>query len=247
LRLTPTAGRAAWKVRILPYVAPSSDITCSELPPAIPTHPAYTLDKDDGNVVINNMTYPSLARTQDLRLTSGWNQTDLPRNYLANLTYSCGAARAFTTGETDWSLTCRWSGRWSSRPELPDCEWTACLRPPAPPLSSRLRIHGWLGAPLPFGSMARYVCDRGEQFQEDPAREEVTYSCQSGLEEGVEPATFDTPAAEEDWPRCALGRSVLSRHYGIHFPFQPLPAWLLPKDRRAERSKCFQRYFQSIL
>ena len=55
------------------------------------------------------------------------------------------------------------------------------MRPPPPPPESNLRITDWFGAPIPFGQSARYVCDRGLLFEDDPAQEEVLYECQVSI------------------------------------------------------------------
>lgn len=61
----------------------------------VPTHAEYTRSKDDGSVLINSLTYPDLTRTSDLLLKSNTTLDDIPRNFGANLTYSCGQARLF--------------------------------------------------------------------------------------------------------------------------------------------------------
>ena len=40
------------------------DVTCSPLPPSIPTHSEYYRGEDDGSVRIHSVEYPSLASTQ---------------------------------------------------------------------------------------------------------------------------------------------------------------------------------------
>ena len=59
-----------------------------------------------------------------------------------------------------------------------ECDWVACLRPPEPPQGKNLRLTGWFGETVPFDGEARYVCERGMQFEEDPAQEDVIYTCQ---------------------------------------------------------------------
>ena len=58
----------------------------------------------------------------------------------------------------------------------------ACLRPPDPPAGTNLRLTGWFGETIPFDGEARYVCERGMQFEEDPAQEDVIYTCQVAIE-----------------------------------------------------------------
>ena len=41
---------------------------------------------DDGAVIVTSMVYPALDRTQDYRMNSTMKNTDIPRNYMANLT-----------------------------------------------------------------------------------------------------------------------------------------------------------------
>ena len=100
----------------------SLDIECSPLAPEIPTHTEYTLEKDDGYVIINSLVYPSLDRTTDLMKKSDYNNTLIPRNYMANLTYSCGAAREFFykdgTQSPTQSMTCQWDKTWTPTAEL---------------------------------------------------------------------------------------------------------------------------------
>ena len=63
----------------------SSDIICKKYPPKIPTHTEYTLISDDGTVDTNSLSYPSLQSHQST-LNSTMQDTDIPRNYMANLT-----------------------------------------------------------------------------------------------------------------------------------------------------------------
>ena len=62
------------------------DILCELPPPNIPTHTEYTLATDDGTVLINSLEYPALIRTSGLELNSTFNSSDIPQNYMANLT-----------------------------------------------------------------------------------------------------------------------------------------------------------------
>ena len=116
-------------------------MTCEETPPEVPTHEEYTLADYDGTVRVTNLSYPSLQRTQ-LTTNSSLPATGLPRNYMANLTYTCGSARRFITDsgpEEEQSMTCGWDKQWSPTYELEKCDWAACLKPPTPPLSTHLR------------------------------------------------------------------------------------------------------------
>ena len=66
-----------------------TDIECSPLPPMIPTNPEYTLESDDGKVIINSLeypTYPDEIRTSNLVKNSTFANVDIPKNYMANLT-----------------------------------------------------------------------------------------------------------------------------------------------------------------
>ena len=144
-----------------------TDITCSPLPPAIPTHSEYTDTKDDGRVTINSLLYPVIpveTRTSNLVRKSTYNNTDLPRNYMANLTYECGAARKFKDREGNHqptqTMSCQWDKSWSPTSSLDPCDWVACLKPPTPPLSTNLRVSDWFGAPIEFGNEIRFVCQR---------------------------------------------------------------------------------------
>ena len=112
------------------------DITCSPPPPLIPTHLEYTDIWHDGTVSISNLTYPIIPtelRT-DITLTAmetGYNNSHLPSNYMANLTYSCGTARRFllTNGdhETSQSMSCQWDKSWTPSPSLDPCDWVSSI------------------------------------------------------------------------------------------------------------------------
>ena len=73
----------------------SPDILCESLPPKIPTNTEYSIETvpgvrdlvaDDGAVMVTSLVYPALERTQDYRMNSTMKDTDIPRNYMANLT-----------------------------------------------------------------------------------------------------------------------------------------------------------------
>ena len=140
-----------------------------------------------------------------------YNNTELPRNFMANLTYSCGTARRFLLGNGDHqelqSMTCQWDKTWSPASSLDPCDWVACLKPPTPPLSTNLRVSDWFGDPIQFGEQVRFVCERGYFFEEDPDQLDVKFTCQDGKAAGFEEKRgfFDVPDLEADWPRCLLG------------------------------------------
>ena len=50
--------------------------------------------ENDGVVSAESLSYPDLTRTS-ITKDSFYNSSLLPRNYMANLTYQCGAAREF--------------------------------------------------------------------------------------------------------------------------------------------------------
>ena len=61
------------------------DIECDPLPPQIPTHGDYILADDDGHVVYSSLVYPALNMVDGM-YNSSFNNTEIPRNYMANLT-----------------------------------------------------------------------------------------------------------------------------------------------------------------
>ena len=63
----------------------SIDIECEKLPPSIPTDPEYVDPSDDGHVVIQKINYTSGDHI-DSTYRSDRKNTELPRNYMANLT-----------------------------------------------------------------------------------------------------------------------------------------------------------------
>ena len=93
------------------------DIVCTPDAPVIPTDSEYTLDKDDGYVIVNSIEYPSLTRTENLKLLSTFNNVDIAKNYMANLTYHCGSAREFFNEDgsrsSSQSMTCQWDKTWT--------------------------------------------------------------------------------------------------------------------------------------
>ena len=194
-----------------------TDITCSPLPPEIPTDPEYTLASDDGTVTVQSIVYPTYPQVirDDFTRRSDFNNTLIPRNYMANLTYHCGSARQFlqpdgSHQETE-SMTCQWSKQWTPKSTLNPCDWVACLKPPAPPKSTFLRVSDWFGDPIPFGQQIRFVCERGYYFEDDPAQVDLLYTCQDGSAEEHKDKRgfFDVPQEEADWPRCVLGNNFI--------------------------------------
>ena len=133
---------------------------------------------------------------------------------MTNLTYNCGSAREFfyadDSHDKTQSMTCQWDRTWTPTVELGECDWVACLKPPLAPASTHLRVTDWHGTPISFGDQARYVCDRGYQFEDDPSQLDVKYTCQDGTNTGHEDKRgfFDVPQNEEDWPRCLLGEKI---------------------------------------
>ena len=185
------------------------DVLCDSLPPEVPTHTEYTLPAYDGSVKVTSMTdWPSLIRSQNMYNSTTTNSTSLARNYMTNLTYTCGSARRFMTSEgpmEEQAMTCTWDRVWEPSEDLETCNWVACLKPPTPPLSTHLRVTDWDGQPIEFGGDVHFVCDRGLMFEDDSAQEEQTYSCQDGTVKGTKRGFFDVPEDEEDWPRCLRG------------------------------------------
>ena len=116
--------------------------------------------------------------------------------------YNCGSAREFKDKDGNMFdsqyMTCLWDKSWSPTHILEECVWVACLKPPAPPNSTNLRITDWDKNPIEFGGDAVYVCERGMYFEDDPAQLNVIYQCQ---EDGF----FNVPKEEELWPRCLKG------------------------------------------
>lgn len=103
-------------------------------------------------------------------------------------------------------MTCQWDRSWTPTTDLGTCDWVACLRPPLPPASTNLRVTHWFGDPIPFGEDIMFVCERGYYFEEDYNQHGVNYTCQDGLNVGLEhlKGFFNIPEKEEDWPRCLL-------------------------------------------
>ena len=64
------------------------DILCTEEPPAIPHDDEYneSMEKDDGRVSIEHYVYPGLESPYAGLHISTLNQSEIPRNYMANLT-----------------------------------------------------------------------------------------------------------------------------------------------------------------
>ena len=110
------------------------DITCSPLPPLIPTHAEYTDIWHDGTVSISNLSYPVIPtelRTDKtlIAMETEYNNTHLPSNYMANLTYYCGSARQFLDSDGNHqptqSMSCQWDKSWTPTPTLDPCDWVS--------------------------------------------------------------------------------------------------------------------------
>ena len=136
------------------------DVECEPEPPAAPTHTEYTRPEDDGTVEAASLSYPALTPALVI-LNSTHNSSVLPRNYLANLTYECGAARQFLLEDgshaPSHTLTCHWDRAWQPGPELLGCDWVSCLQPPRPPPGTNLRVTDWDGEPVQFGATVRWA------------------------------------------------------------------------------------------
>ena len=66
----------------------SPDIECPE-PPEVPGDPEYVLEWEDAAIFATSFVYPfiNITENQKFNWISSWmNDTDIPRNYLANLT-----------------------------------------------------------------------------------------------------------------------------------------------------------------
>ena len=69
----------------------------------------YTPKQDDGRVTINSLVYPVVpveTRISNLVKKSTYNNTDIPRNYMTNLTYECGSARKFL--DRNWLISVKY-------------------------------------------------------------------------------------------------------------------------------------------
>ena len=225
-----------------------TDIECSPIPPVIPTDPEYTLTSDDGKVVIRSIVYPThpTVNRRDWTKRSTFNNTEIPRNYMANLTYHCGSAREFLLSGGSHtlteSMTCQWDRTWTPKSEIHECDWVACLKPPIPPKSTFLRVTDWFGDPIPFGEQVRYVCERGYYFEEDPSQVDVKYTCQDGSAEEYKDKRgfFDVPEEEGDWPRCLLAplcpkppnapEEGKKEHWPLPIPIEPTKVCYLDSE-----------------
>ena len=104
------------------------------------------------------------------------------------------------------SMTCKWDMNWTDSLDDLECDWVGCLKPATPPLSSNLKVSDWDGQPIQFGGTARYVCQRGTQFEEDPYQASVEYVCEDAtVSKASARGLFNVPDKEEDWPRCLHG------------------------------------------
>ena len=102
-------------------------------------------------------------------------------------------------------MTCLWDKQWTDSLDDVTCDWVACLKPAAPPISTNLRVTHWDSKPIPFGGLARYACRHGTFFEDDSEQEYVEYTCQETTEGDMIRGFFDVPLFEEDWPRCLHG------------------------------------------
>ena len=130
-------------------------------------------------------------------------------------------------------MTCQWDKTWTPTSQINTCDWVACLKPPIPPKSTFLRVSDWFGAPIPFGSQIRYVCERGYFFEDDPSQEDVKYTCQDGSSEEHKDKRgfFDVPEKDTEWPRCLLAPLCptppnapdegVREHWPIPLPIEP--------------------------
>lgn len=106
-------------------------------------------------------------------------------------------------------MTCQWDRNWTNTNILDPCDWVQCLKPPTPPHWTNLRITDWDGLPIPFGDRITYVCEKGYRFENDPYQENVKYECQNGTKPNSKRGFFNTPDADEKWPKCLLGKFIL--------------------------------------
>ena len=67
------------------YLIYFKDIECEKLPPSIPSDPEYSDSNDDGHMFIDKINYPSGDLIHTV-FRSDRNNTEIPRNYMANLT-----------------------------------------------------------------------------------------------------------------------------------------------------------------
>ena len=69
-----------------------ADIICTEEPPTIPHDDEYnqSMEKDDGHLTVQHYIYPDLSSPYDGLHLSTLNQSEIPRNYMANLTFVNG-------------------------------------------------------------------------------------------------------------------------------------------------------------
>ena len=206
------------------------DVQCvlRELP-AIPSHPQYLLQPGrDGRVDQVRTPHPSLTPVDSRHLAATTNTSSLANNFGADLTYSCGAARNFLKSSPSCHLasqqvTCLWNTSWQGDLALPPCDWVACLRPPAPPASSHLRLTGWDGEPVRFGDEAVYVCERGTWFLGDREAESLVLHCQDGSVPGSLRGFFDSPSEDSGWPVCTSG-PLCPEPPAVPIPLPPPPS-----------------------
>ena len=71
------------------YLSYFADIICDLDPPSIPHDDEYneSLNKDDGRVTIQHYIYPDMLSPQNGVHLSSFNQSEIPKNFDANLTF----------------------------------------------------------------------------------------------------------------------------------------------------------------
>ena len=114
-------------------------------------------------------------------------------------------------------MGCAWDKSWSPRNTIPGCDWVACLRPPLPPEYTHLRVTGWFGDPIQFGDRAKFVCERGMKFENEPDKVFEEYECMNGSLPGTERGYFKVPE-ENFWPRCLTGTVCSLYSVKLSFP-----------------------------
>ena len=102
-------------------------------------------------------------------------------------------------------MSCLWDRNWTAINKLDPCDWVQCLKPTKPPLSTNLRVTYWNGNPINFGDQITYVCDKGYHFEDDPYQVNIKYQCQDGTKPKTTRGFLNTPASDDQWPKCAEG------------------------------------------
>ena len=102
-------------------------------------------------------------------------------------------------------MTCLWDRNWTATNVLDPCDWVQCLKPPNPPTFTNLRVTDWDGEPINFGDKITYVCEKGYQFEDDQYQVSISCQCQDGLKPKTIRGFFNTPATDDQWPKCTKG------------------------------------------